>query len=60
MSYGEAYKLTEGNISITLYGPVSHERDLAERKIARHRDEQLNYVRPRPVERRSVPAIDRD
>jgi len=52
----DAYTLTEsnglGSVSITLYGPVNQERDLAERRIARHRLEQLTYVRVKQPERR--------
>lgn len=51
----DCYTLKESNgigtISITLHGPVNQERDLAERRIARHRLDQLTYVRVK-VERR--------
>lgn len=48
-------EFTEANMSMAitfkLYGDMSDERMAAERKIARHRLEQLSYVRPKMKER---------
>lgn len=54
---------TESNglysITFKLYGPVTVERDHAERRIARHRLEQLSYVRTKMPERRNTYDQDR-
>lgn len=47
----DAFTFTEGSVTVTLFGPVSKERELKERAIARHRSEQLAYVRPRQQDR---------
>lgn len=52
----DCYSITESNgqsaVTITMHGPVDRDRELAERRIARHRLEQLSYVHVR-VERKA-------